>query len=441
MNRRIIAIVLIVLGLSTVGAAIASATAWKPPTTVTVPLPSEPTVNYVITDPGVLNIVNPTVQVKAIAEDEDSPVFLAMGRTDEVQAWVESSDYGRVTGLDSWEELSYTTEDAVPGEDDGGDDADEGDEEEPLADPATSDMWVEEVNGIGEATYTWEETPGRWSMIVATDGSSPAPTLEFTWEREVPTPALIPGIILGAVVTVLGVILLLAGLKKRKEAPALDDAVLDDAALDDVEEVPEQVEEPSEDDISPEEIMADLEGATEDEPASLVEEPSYDDADLGELDEEYPHMLGVGQTQTVVDEPVAQGPEADADERPLTRREIRERERLREREAALRGESAQQAGAQWPTQDDVAEPAGQKEPRRRWWQRKQEDTPPPVAGPIVIDDDTGEIIITGEIDVSNLTPQASADSWRATWGLDKDTQTRWVPVIKREQEDEGEENE
>ena len=88
MIRRLIAIVLIVLGLGTLGAGIASGTVWKPDALVTVPLPAQPTENYVVSDPGVLTIVNPTVKVHVIAEDPETPVFLAMGRTADVAAWV-----------------------------------------------------------------------------------------------------------------------------------------------------------------------------------------------------------------------------------------------------------------------------------------------------------------------------------------------------------------
>ncbi len=67
--------------------------------------------------------------------------------------------------------------------------------------------------------------------------------------------------------------------------------------------------------------------------------------------------------------------------------------------------------------------------------------PPAARGPIVIDDETGEIVITGEIDVSNLNPQATGDSWRATWGLDKDASNKWVPIVKPAEGNEDEEDE
>src|SRR5690625_7585395 len=66
-------------------------------------------------------------------------------------------------------------------------------------------------------------------MIVATDGTSPAPMVEFTWEREVPTPALIPGILVGSVLTILGFVLLaLDVLARRKVRAVAAEAGVDD---------------------------------------------------------------------------------------------------------------------------------------------------------------------------------------------------------------------
>lgn len=461
MIRRIIAIVLIVLGLSTIGAAIASATVWKPPESVTVPLPNEPSAAYVISEPGVLNIVNESVTITLTAPDGEAPVFLGMGRTGDVEAWVESSDHGRITGLSSWDALTYDEVAALipltTDESEGEDAPAEDEAETEPANPADSDMWVEQVNGIGSLTYTWQETPGRWSMIVATDGASPAPMVEFTWDREVPTPALVPGIILGAVVLIAGVLLLLSAVIRRPEAEAEDEDETEQTELDEAGAKTETQE------ASPEEIMAGVAAATEqEESAGAGDAFAPTGAEGLATDRDYPHHLS---SEDEDDRPIAEGEEAagaavvppteeaasaapeeepvplepDAEPaRPLTRRQIRERERQRERDEALAGPGPR-GPEQWPTQGAMAVAPARPE-RRRWWRRRsQAPLPPPPTGPIVIDDDTGEIVITGEIDVSNLTPRVTASSWRATWGLDQDTPTKWVPVVKeREGEDDEE---
>src|SRR5699024_1163764 len=229
-------------------------------------------VNYVISEPGVLNIVNKTVKVRAVAQDGESPVFLGMGRTADVEAWVAESDHGAITGLPTWDSLAYQTIDGVEpeAEDEDGEEAAEEEEEEPeAANPADSDMWVEQVNGVGELTYTWEEVPGQWSMIVATDGTSPAPMVEFTWEREVPAPALFPAIVVGSLLTFLVFVLLGLAVRARRKVRAVaaeagvgDDVDAEEPSPADELEVagadPEETrpDETSPEETSPEEIMA-----------------------------------------------------------------------------------------------------------------------------------------------------------------------------------------
>src|SRR5690625_1145551 len=324
--RRIIAIVLIVLGLGTVGAGIASATIWKPASTVSVPLPEEPDVNYVITEPGVLTHVNPTVKVRLWAED-DAPVFLGIGRSGDVKAWVGPSDHIKITGLRSWDALDYVAVDGEP--DDEGDDEGEDEEQEEStdADPATSDIWVEEVEGEGELTYTWEEAPGQWAMIFSTDGSHSAPMVELTWEREVPTPALVPLVVIGALVTIAGVVLLVLALRRS------DDGQEQQGEVDADEEAVVDTDEEQDVELTPEEIMASIEADSDHEVSSAdgpfaVAEP--------ETAPDYPYYVEDSSVETVaqpdpiesVGQPVPQAASAQTGEdedRPLTRREIRER--------------------------------------------------------------------------------------------------------------------
>ncbi|WP_156224472.1 hypothetical protein [Pseudactinotalea suaedae] len=258
MVRRIFAVVLIVLGLGTIGAAIASGTIWRPDDRVTLTLPATPDVPVVITAPGVLNAVDNDVDVRVVGAAADSPIVLAMARESDVLAWVADAPYWEITGLADWETLAYTdsrdaatadpsetaTEatDAATDATDAPTDATEAAEEpapvETVPNPTGSDLWVEELTGTGELAYSWTAIPGRWVMLVATDGTQPAPQVELTWDREVETPFVQPGIILGSVVLLLGlgllVMQLLADAEKRRArraavtptaAGAVDDAV------------------------------------------------------------------------------------------------------------------------------------------------------------------------------------------------------------------------
>jgi len=54
-------------------------------------------------------------------------------------------------------------------------------------------------------------------MLVASDGSQAAPQIELTWAREVTTPFVLPGVILGGVVLLIGLILLVMQLLVDRE--------------------------------------------------------------------------------------------------------------------------------------------------------------------------------------------------------------------------------
>lgn len=225
MIRRIIAIALVVLGLAGIAGAVGSATVWKPDEVVTLDLPADPDVPYVITEPGALTAVDDSVEVTVVAADPADPVMLAMGRTDDVTAWVGDSPHWVITGLSDWEHLSYTVAEPAddPTEEPTGESSDAPDEDAPDegaadANPAGSDLWIDQVDGEGEIHYTWSKVPGRWSMLVAGDGGGAAPQVEFTWERDVPTPLLVPGIIGGAILLLIGIALLSADLLARREA-------------------------------------------------------------------------------------------------------------------------------------------------------------------------------------------------------------------------------
>lgn len=190
MARRIISIALVALGLVAIALAVASATVWRAPETVTASLPADAQAPLLVTDPGVLDLVNEDVVIRATAE-AGTPVVLAIGRTEDVTGWVGESSHVRVTGLSSWDSLATTDP--------------EGEGEAPS--PAGSDMWLAEAAGDGEATLEWSADEGRHSLLAATDGAQPAPRLELTWQRSVETPLLVPGLVTGVVLVAAGAVL------------------------------------------------------------------------------------------------------------------------------------------------------------------------------------------------------------------------------------------
>ncbi|WP_127131689.1 hypothetical protein [Georgenia sp. SYP-B2076] len=209
MTRRIISAVLIVAGLVAIALAIASATVWRPSSTATLSLPSRPDTPVVVSDAGVLDAVAPKVTITATAGDGE-PVVLAIGRTEDVDAWVGGSAHTRITGLASWDELRVAPGKAPSGAAPA--------ESANVPSPAGSDLWVSEKTGTGKAELRWDDTPGRWSLLAATDGTAPAPEITLRWPVTASTPWLVPGVIVGAVLLLAGLALLVLDRLTRREA-------------------------------------------------------------------------------------------------------------------------------------------------------------------------------------------------------------------------------
>ncbi|MPV50307.1 hypothetical protein GCG21_09885 [Pseudactinotalea sp. HY160] len=458
--RRIIAIALIVVGLAGIAGAIGSATVWKPATVVTLDLPATPDVPYVITRPGALTAVNDSVGVTVVAADSTEPVVLALGRAGDVTAWVGDSPHWVITGLQDWDHLSYSvgapagepTDDATAGptEEPTGD-PDAADESAPAdpANPAGSDLWIDQVEGVGEIQYTWSKVPGSWSMLVAGDGSGPAPQVELTWERDVPTPLLVPGIIGGALLLLIGLALLSADLLARREArraPAADSyepeltaqlqAIDPDRPLtrrelreaerargrrgaagapsqqrSDATEVIPAVGGRSAEESAAAELAAWAGGAAAGSgaPARAAGDPAarVDPADLAVP----AFLVPTTAPATATTEPAepagtagTTAPQWPALERTETIPAVSPVEPLESRESS-----------------EPVEPAAPAQTRRRWWRRRRTDGEPgPGEGPTRTE--AASSLPPAEPDEpepndSEPNPRASGASWRATWGM------------------------
>src|SRR5699024_7405006 len=97
-------------------------------------------------------------------------------------------------------------------------------------------LFRSQVTGKGELTYDWNQVDGRWMMLVASDGSHPAPTVSMTWNRNVATPLVLPLIIAGAVVFLIGLVWLIVELLVLREERRAKAAVA--SGTDDLPEVP-----------------------------------------------------------------------------------------------------------------------------------------------------------------------------------------------------------
>lgn len=221
MVQRFLAILLILAGLGGIGYGVATATVLRESDTVVATATPSGDGTMVVTEPGVLGLVDDQVTVRATVP-EGQKVTLALGSDVDVLGWVGGDPYDSVTGLSSWETLSVVpgTGAAPEGE------AAEGEEaEEPAGkpgtgpDPAGSDMWISEVSGETTAQMRWTEQPGRTVLLAAGVGEgAEAPTLEFTWPRPVNTPFLWPGVLGGGFLLILGIFLAIGARRKNRGA-------------------------------------------------------------------------------------------------------------------------------------------------------------------------------------------------------------------------------
>ena len=252
MIRRIVSVIATILGLVVIALAVCSATIWRPSATVQATLTQTPDQHYVLTEPGVLGLVDPSVTITATAEGQ--PVFLAVAYTVDAKAWLADDPYLSVTGLTDWNTLSATpvtercetadpasaapTQTASPGADataatqapteaatggatDGAtaDSAGSGGGCTTLADsnadPSQADLWLKTASGQSTVTLENVVEPDT-VLLAATDGSGPAPRITLSWPRTVSTPWLIPGIIVGGLLLLAGVFGLLIDIQMRR---------------------------------------------------------------------------------------------------------------------------------------------------------------------------------------------------------------------------------
>ncbi len=226
--------VLTVLGVTTVGLALASGTVWKPDETVQAHAVASQGTTLLITDPGILGLVDDSVTVTASRAD-GGPVALAIAREHDILGWVGSDAHTVVTGLKSLDTLntSLVAGDTVAVEagNDKPDDADKETAAAPLTpegatasnsglvgpDPADSDMWLTQAVGDNQATLTWapEVVNDRHLLLVANTGdNAPPPDISLTWKREVSTPLLVPGVAVGVVLILSGLLVFLSSRRK-----------------------------------------------------------------------------------------------------------------------------------------------------------------------------------------------------------------------------------
>ncbi|GAA3312314.1 hypothetical protein [Arthrobacter ramosus] len=183
------AVSLVLLGLLTLLAGIGQLTFWAPAETVTASAPgdSKAAPLTVITQDVLAHKGGP----RQISIKGDGKFVLAVGRPDDVDAWVGKTAHNSIIGVsEDGKSLQVAGTDG----------------EASAPSPAGSDLWVQTENASGQLDYTF--TPpasGNWSLLVASDGTKPAPSsVSITFANDATMPWAVPLIVIGAILIVAG---------------------------------------------------------------------------------------------------------------------------------------------------------------------------------------------------------------------------------------------
>lgn len=246
MRKRVITAAVGVVGLVVIGLGVASATLWRADDVLVATATAS--THVVVSDPGVLELGGDPATVRVTAAGSD--VVAVVGRDTDVDGWVGSDPYTRVTGLSGWDALATTTGEPVvptPGADATPDPAATGTPAPTATAPATTaatapataaatadpsagatpgtdapaeapaqvspagnDNWVAEASGKGSVELVWPAQSGRWSLLAVSTGAA-EPTVEISWPRVVTTPWLWPCVVVGALLALGAALVLLRG--------------------------------------------------------------------------------------------------------------------------------------------------------------------------------------------------------------------------------------
>lgn len=233
--RFVLAIVAFIVAAAMIGLGIAQRTALAPDGTISASTTLHHDVPFAVIDGSVLN-AHPNQQTLRVSGSPKP--FVAYGRTADVTAWLGAEPYAKLSYDPSTNQLtSHIVRHAgtATGAGDGGPtatpgatptatpDASGGDSaiagsastESTTAgpNPEGSDLWLEEYSGA-DAAVTRMNIPNDVSVIIASDGTRPAPnTIRLSWPASMATPWVGPLLTGGIIVLLAGIVLLILGLR------------------------------------------------------------------------------------------------------------------------------------------------------------------------------------------------------------------------------------
>ena len=208
--RFVWAVVAFIIAAAMIGAGIAQRTVFQGPSEATESVRTDGSTAYTLIDGAVLGSL-PGAQSLRVAGDGE--VFVSYGRTSDMRAWLADVPYTAVTrGQEDAVQTALVPASVTP----------------PASDattaartPVGSDLWLDEYQQTGSLSTTLQR-PSDMSVLVASDGTAPAPSeVSVTWPIDNSTPWAGPLIAGGAVALLAGIVLYLLGIRhvRRSRRP------------------------------------------------------------------------------------------------------------------------------------------------------------------------------------------------------------------------------
>jgi hypothetical protein len=236
--RFVWAVVAFIIAAVMIGAGIAQRTVFQGPAEASESIQTDQSTAYTMIDGAVLGRL-PGAQTLRVEGSSD--VFVAYGRTEDMRAWLADAEYTSVTTADEGAMQTSVVQptvtpapSATPSATDtpGGTDATGGTDTTATTDasgaqatggrsPVGSDLWLDEFEQPGALTQTLQ-LPADMSVLVASDGTAPAPSsITLTWPVDNSTPWAGPLIVGGGVVLLVGLVLYILGIRhvRRSRRP------------------------------------------------------------------------------------------------------------------------------------------------------------------------------------------------------------------------------
>ena len=286
--QRLLAVLLVLVGLIGLALGRLGDTVWAPDTETTASVTLEDPGPAVVIDPGVLYVGGEEGQVTIEGASDVSVITASNG---DIDAYLDGVHHTRITGASDWSTLS--TEDVDP------------DGEAELSDPTSSDLW--RSVDTSESPYTldvhefWAGENGEneqvyRALLIATDGTEPgAESVSITWPVDAENEWVPYAYAGGAAVAVIGLVLLVVSLGRRRDE--------DEEELAPVED----------EDLASGPVDAGSAGEAEDED-SVADEDPLDAPGAREVGEQHVWAFGAATSGSAAEDPS----EDDAEDRPAS---------------------------------------------------------------------------------------------------------------------------